>query len=140
MRDNMWLKNKLVAIWQRCFPEVQIKNEVIVRFGRPARTRLGSIKFDQRKNPPAGGPRTYITLTGFFRDPAIPEFVLEAVLAHELAHYAHGFYSPHEQLHKYPHQHGIVDKELTTRGLHDTLKLQKRWLKENWRQYLSRHV
>lgn len=136
MRDNKWLKEKLVGVWQRYYSDVTPKNEVIVRFGRNARTRLGSIKFGRRKE----NPRTYITITGLFRDPEIPEFVIDAVLAHELAHYAHGFFSPHEKLHRYPHQHGVVDKELTTRGLGDILIMQKRWLKKNWREYLRHHA
>lgn len=132
MRDNKWLKNRLVQIWQRYFPDIKLQNEVFVRFGRPARTRLGSIKFGRRRE----NPRTYITITGYFRDEAVPEFVVDAVAAHELAHYTHGFYSPHSKLFRYPHQHGVVNQELTKRGLADTLKLQKRWLREHWRKFL----
>lgn len=135
MRDDKWLKDRLLQIWQRYFPDVKVQNEVFVRFGRAAKTRLGSIKFGRRRD----NPKTYITITGYFRDPEIPAFVVDSVLAHELAHYAHGFYSPHTKLHRYPHQHGVVDKELTKRGLGDILKLQKRWLRKEWRQYLVNH-
>lgn len=136
MRDNNWLKDRLLQIWQRYFPDVKVQNEIFVRFGRPARTRLGSIKFGRRKD----NPKTYITLTGYFRDPEIPEFMVDSVLAHELTHYAHGFYSPRTQLFRHPHKHGVVNKELTKRGLDDILKLQKRWLKQNWRDYLREHA
>lgn len=146
MRDNKWLKNRLLQIWQRYFPDIKAQNEVFVQFGRAARTRLGSIKFDRRflTTSPSTTlrvkPHTFITITGYFQDPEIPEFVVDGVLAHELVHYAHGFYSPHTQLFRHPHKHGVVDKELTKRGLDDILKLQKRWLKNNWRDYLRKHA
>lgn len=136
MRDNIWLKNRLEYLWDKHFPDVDVANTVIVRFGRPAKTRLGSIKFGRR----TVDPNTYITITGYFRSDDVPDFVVDAVLAHELAHYAHGFFSPHERLHAHPHKHGIVDNELTTRGLGDILKLQKRWLKQHWREFIRRYV
>lgn len=132
MRDNKWLKDRLVQLWQRYFADIKLQNEVFVRFGLKAKTRLGSIKFGRRRQT----PRTYITVTGFFRDESIPDFMVDSVLAHELVHYAHGFYSPHSKLFRYPHQHGVVNKELTKRGLGDIIRLQKRWLKQNWRSYL----
>ena len=132
-RDHRWLKKRLATIWQRYFPDVAIANNVLVRFGRPTRTRLGSIKFGRRKED----PNTIITINGFFTDPEIPDFVVDGVLAHELTHYAHGFCSPHEQNHRYPHQGGVVRRELVDRGLKDLLQLEKRWVKENWVKYLK---
>lgn len=130
MRDNKWLATRLEAIWKTHFADVAIKNEVIVRFGRQARTRLGSIKFGKR----VVHPRTYITVTGYFRAPEIPEYVVDAVLAHELSHYTHGFHSPSEQRYFHPHQHGVVTNELTRRGLGGIVKKQKSWLKRHWRE------
>lgn len=129
MRDNKWLAQRLEAIWKMHFTEVPIQNEVIVRFGRQAATRLGSIKFGKR----VVNPRTYITVTGYFRSPEIPEYVVDAVLAHELSHYAHGFHSPSEQRYRHPHKHSVVTNELTRRGLGGIVKKQKQWLKTNWR-------
>lgn len=139
-RDHKWLKNRLETIWQRYFPDVKIANNVFVKFGRPTRTRLGSIKFGRRKiDPPVGeaSPNTIITINGFFVDPEIPDFVVDGVLAHELTHYAHGFASPHEQYHRYPHQGGVVRREMIDRGLKDLLALEKKWIKENWVKYLK---
>ncbi|MBI3495244.1 hypothetical protein HY065_01305, partial [Candidatus Berkelbacteria bacterium] len=82
-------------------------------------------------------PRTYITITGYFRSPEVPEYVVDGVLAHELSHYAHGFYSPHARQFRHPHKHGVVDKELTRRGLGGIVKRQKRWLKMNWSQFIQ---
>jgi len=132
-RDHLWLKKRLTIIWQRYFPDVAIANNVLVKFGRPTRTRLGSIKFGRRKE----NPNTIITINGFFIDPEIPDFVVDGVLAHELTHYAHGFCSPHEQNYRYPHQDGLVRRELVDRGLKDLLQLEKRWVKENWVKYLK---
>ena len=132
-RDNKWLKNRLALIWQRYFPDVKLANNIFVKFGRPTRTRLGSIKFGRRLE----NPNTIITLNGFFVDPEIPDFVIDGVLAHELTHYTHGFCSPHDQYHRYPHQGGVVRREMVDRGLKDLLQLEKRWIKENWVKYLK---
>lgn len=131
-RNNQWLKEKLAEIWQRYFPDVPIANNVYVKFGRPTRTRLGSIKLGRR----AENPNTIITINGHFVDETIPEFVVEAVLAHELTHYAHGFASPLDQAYRHPHKGGVVRRELVDRGLSDLLKLEKRWVKANWVNYL----
>jgi len=133
-RNHQWLKNRLAMIWQRYFPDIAIANNVFVKFGRPTRTRLGSIRFGRRKID----PNTIITINGLFIDPEIPEFVVDAVLAHELTHYAHGFCSPFDQFHRYPHQGGVVRRELVDRGLKDLLQLEKKWVKENWIKYLKR--
>ena len=132
-RDNRWLKSRLQFLWQRYFADVPLANNVVVKFGQQAKTRLGSIKFGREKE----NPNTIITINGYFQDPQIPEFVIDGVLAHELAHYAHGFFSPHNQYHLYPHQGGVVRRELVDRGLKDLLQLEKKWIKNNWVKYLK---
>lgn len=134
-RDAKWLKNRLETIWQRYFPDVPIANNVIIKFGQKAMTRLGSIKYGRRRED----PNTIITINGHFRDPEIPEFVVDGVLAHELTHYAHGFCSPHQQFHRYPHQGGVVRQEMVDRGLADLLQLEKKWIKENWTDFLKKN-
>lgn len=135
MRDDKWLKNILEQVKNRYFPDLEIKNSLFIRFGRSNKQRLGTIKFGRRKE----NPNTFITINGFFKDEQIPEFVIVATLSHELIHYAHGFFSPHPQLHRYPHRGSVVDRELTRRGLGDILKLQKEWLKHNWSEYLTKY-
>ena len=100
---------------------------VYIAFGRRARTRLGSIK-------QTGGleKRSIITINGLFRDEAIPKEIINATIAHELCHFVHGFSSPLPQLVSYPHQGGIVDKEMKSRGLGNLLDFQKKWLKTEW--------
>lgn len=133
-RDNQWLQKRAKGIWQRYFPDVKIANNIFVRFGREARTRLGSIKHGTRKE----NPNTYITITGLFRDPEIPEFVVDATLAHEISHYSHGFFSPRERAFRHPHKGGIIRKEFNHRGLEDLYKISKKWLRLNWRDYIKR--
>jgi hypothetical protein len=136
MRDHKWLKNRLELIWQTYFPDVGIANNVIVKFGRPSVTRLGSIKYGRET---LSVRNSIITINGYFQDPTIPEYVIDAVLAHELTHYAHGFCSPHAQAYRHPHQGGVVKNEIVDRGLKNLLKLEKKWIKENWREYIKKH-
>jgi len=131
-RDNKWLKYRLETIWEKHFPDVGVLNNVFVKFGRPSMTRLGSIKSGQIKE------NTIITINGHFKDQEIPEFVVDAVLAHELTHYAHGFFSPHERSQRFPHKGGVVKNEMIDRGLQNLLKLEKKWIKENWREYIKK--
>lgn len=147
-RDHKWLKIRLETIWQQHFSDVAIANNVFVKFGRPSITRLGSIKYgrDAKRHfmersafRVKNNPNTIITINGHFKDPEIPEYVVDAVLAHELTHYAHGFFSPHQQHHRYPHQGSVVKNEMKDRGLEKIMKAEKVWIKENWRNYILKH-
>ncbi|MGI6103036.1 MAG: hypothetical protein ACOYBJ_00200 [Patescibacteria group bacterium] len=138
-RDNAWLEETLAQLWYRHFSDVPQPNDVRIKFGRRAATRLGSIKWGRKavKHPDGSTQRrSIITMTGYFKDPAIPDDVVRGVIAHELVHYAHGFGGPNPQLYSHPHKGGVVDRELRQRGLGDVLKFEKRWLKDNWREYL----
>ena len=144
MRDNAWLHNRLEYIWQTYFADVEKANEIKITFGRKAYTRLGSIKQVRGKayggrtisQPLAPNP-SLITITGYFADESIPKFIVDLVIAHELAHYAHGFCSPLPQLYKNPHEGKIIDKELYKRGFGEEIKKQKIWLKEEWPRYIK---
>lgn len=141
-RDSQWLQNHLARIWSDHFQDVTKLNEVAIIFGKNSRTRLGSIGMPGWKNRASNrryeGQRSFsggtsvITITGYFRHNEVPDHVVDATIAHELVHYAHGFHSPHEQRYYYPHKGGVVDKELVKRGLEELLKAQKSWLKEKW--------
>lgn len=134
-RDNEWLKKRLEQVWQRYFPDRPPLNHVSVKFGRAARTRLGSLKLG-RKTFADDTKDSIITITGFFQDPQIPQFVVDGVLAHEVTHYSHGFNSPHPRLYRHPHKGGVVHREMRARGLADTLYLSRKWLKLHWREYV----
>lgn len=150
MRDDRWLADHLESIWQEHFNDCPRPNEVVARFGRLSRTRLGSIGMNGwrdnhrrlvyrgRLGSPDGA--SVITLTGYFRDLTVPESVITATLAHELVHYIHGFHSPLPQLFRHPHQGGIVERELASRGLTAHVRLQKDWLKKAWPNFVGRPV
>lgn len=135
MRTDEWLQARFEHIWGNFFNDLPPDHNIIIKFGAKARTRLGSIKLIESR-----GSTTQITITGFFKDEVIPEHVVDAVIGHELCHYAHGFFSPLPKFSKHPHKGGIVDKELVKRGMGDYLKLQKKWLKDNWRNYVMEHI
>lgn len=135
MRNNTWLKNRFDYLYQRYFSDIDITNNIIIHFGRPTKTRLGSIKQTSRDK----SSNSIITINGHFRDPDIPSYVIDAVIAHEFMHYAHGFCSPHKQAYCNPHQGGVVDYDLRERGLAEILKSEKLWIKKNWSNYIRDH-
>lgn len=122
MRDNSWLEIRLKKIWQRHFADIKRTNPIIVRFGRNALYRFGSIRLDRRSKT------SYIIINGNFRSPKLPVQVIDHTLAHELVHYAQGFSSKNPRLHRYPHRGGIIDKELKERGLNHLVLYYKNWL------------
>ena len=122
MRDNSWLEARLYKIWQSYFADVKGTNPLIVRFGRNAIYRFGSIKLDLRSKI------SYITINGNFRNPKLPVQVIDHTLAHELVHFTQGFSSKNPRLHRYPHRGGIIDKELKERGLNHLVLYYKNWL------------
>jgi hypothetical protein len=151
MRDEKWLFEKLDEVWDTYFSDVPQDNDVRIVWGRRARSRLGSIKQIPNTKSQASTkiqntkfkiqnsvspPATVITINSLFKDEKIPEYIVIGTIAHELAHYAHGFHSPLEQKYATPHAGGIVHKEMSGRGLDNIHKKQKRWLKENWRNYI----
>lgn len=134
MRDNNWLKKYLEQLLKQYFSELPFNPKLIVKFGRRAKTRLGSI----RQNP-QDQRETIITVNGLLQSKTIPLIVIKATLIHELSHYAHGFNSPLQQKYRYPHAGGIVKAEFQQRGLEHLYVDQKRWLKANWPKIIERN-
>jgi len=129
IRNNEWLEMKLHYIWERYFSDIKKLNHIQIFYGRNAKRRLASIRQQSRHQKDSD---TQIKVTGFYKDSRVPEYVIDATIAHELVHYSHGFASPHPQYYKHPHRGDIVDKELKKRGLGRALSLQKKWLEKNW--------
>jgi len=127
LRDNKWLAQKMQSIHTTYFSDVPIKNRVLVKFGKKARGRLGSISLRPKKG--FDQPVSVININRVLQSEDVPEYVITAVLAHEFVHYTHGFNSPLPRLYKYPHQAGIVDKEMIKRGLKKELEQEKEWTK-----------
>lgn len=139
MRDDKWLFEKLDVVWDNYFPDIPQDNDVRIVWGRRARTRLGSIKEERKGDNKGRHPSSVITINSLFKDEKIPEYVVTATIAHELAHYAHGFASPIDQKFDTPHAGGVIRKEFAGRGLLELEKKQKKWIKTNWRDYIMRN-
>lgn len=140
MRDNEWLENRLEYIQRKHFADLNISKTLTIKFGRRAKTRLGSIKKVYSKSlleKMAGKFETEILITGYFKDEKVPEYVIDATIGHELCHYAHGFSSPLPQIANHPHRGSIVRKELEKRGMGEIEKKQKKWIKQNWNNFVA---
>lgn len=122
-RDDAWLISRLDYLWTNFFSDVAQVNPVYIHFGRYSKYRLGSIRLERVSK------KTYITITGMFKDERIPTEVVDHTIAHEMCHYTHGFSSPKPRLHKYPHHGGVIKKELEARNLHNLVKSYDVWLK-----------
>lgn len=150
MRDNNYLEERLYLLWEDYFSDVPRKNLVLIKFGKGSKRQLGSIRWVR----PGTGVKSLlkkrtdeheaqddkrislITVTKYFQDELVPEYVVDGTIAHELVHYVHGFHSPLQQLYKHPHKGGVVKKELVKRGLGETHRLAEQWLKTEWRKFL----
>ncbi|MDD5178401.1 MAG: hypothetical protein PHT54_03945 [Candidatus Nanoarchaeia archaeon] len=125
MRDNSFLAERLDQIWKLLFPELERKNNVLIRFKGNWRNKFGHIKLLKSKD-------TEIAINGFFKNEVIPEYIIDLTIAHELIHYMHGFNSPHEKKYRHPHQGNIVNKELVKRGFGEMLRKEKEFIKNDW--------
>jgi hypothetical protein len=134
MRDNTYLSQRLQYIRYTYFPDVPVSNTLHVRFGRACRNRLGSII--ARPDPRQDMLVTTIRINALFKQQQVPELVIDATLAHEFAHYTHGFHSPLPKRYTHPHRGGVVERELRTRGAGTLLEAQEQWLKEEYVPFL----
>lgn len=130
MRNNQYLLNRLQSIWQSYFSDCCMGNNIYIHFGRKAEKRLGSIRKIRYAN--TNRFDTLITINGYFRDKKIPDYVIDATIAHELCHYIHGISSPLPRLCLYPHRGGVIEKEFVKRGIDKLEKLENNWLNQNW--------
>lgn len=132
MRNNDWLNEKLDSLLTSGFADLEKPNTIRIAFGRKARRRLGSIKMSRDKKV------SHITINGIFRDETLPEQIVDAIIAHELSHYAHGFSSPLPKLYSHPHKGNVIGRELRKRGLHFLEEYEKTWTKNHWPKVLER--
>ena len=148
IRDQEWLENTLADIWYKHFSDIHQHNEVIIRWGRKAKNRLGSIsqKVNKDRVPKgmvlfssSGYQTSMITINKLLQQAEIPDMLVRSVIFHELSHYAHGFNSPFGQKYRYPHRGGVMRKEFEERGCLDLYLFQKKWLKDNWWDFINRY-
>ncbi|MCK9368792.1 hypothetical protein M0R04_02325 [Candidatus Dojkabacteria bacterium] len=149
-RNNEYLEERLFNIWEDFFIDIPRKNLVLIKFGKYSKRQLGSIKWATRDTKIQGILKkkkdeylnqddsriSVISITKYFQNLNIPEYVIDGTIAHELVHYVHGFHSPLEKKYNHPHKGGIVRKELIKRGLGDVYKQSEVWLKANWRKVI----
>lgn len=124
MRDNSFLEKRLRFLWRNYFSEVKEKYPVIIKFGRNAKYRFGSIRYYYPKKS------VQILINGRFRDEIHPQEIVDHTIAHEMVHYAQGFPTPGPRLHKYPHRGGVIDKELKDRHLIHLVIFYHSWVKK----------
>lgn len=150
MRDDNWLADKMYELWEDNFEDVPRLNHVVIKFGKKAKRQLGAIGWLHNKTKRIAtildeqgdadvNKVSLINITSYFKDEAIPEYVVIATIAHEMCHYAHGFNSPLKQIFNHPHKGGVIRKEMQKRGLTKTYKDAKVWLKANWANYIRKH-
>lgn len=153
VRDNKWLEEQMFDLWEMYFNDVPRKNLVVIKFGRRAQRQLGCIKWVRNNTKIKGFMRrkldelkvqddtrvSLITVTSHYKDLEIPEYVVQETIAHEMIHYAHGFFSPLKQIYDHPHKGGIIRKEMVARGLEPIYKASKKWLRAHWSNYLRRN-
>lgn len=151
MRDNKYLEQLLYDIWETSFCDIPRLNAVVIKYGKYSRRQLGSIKmikekeildryiekFKIDKDNLEEYSVSLITITKYFSQPLVPEFVIKATIVHELCHYAHGFNSPLKKLYNHPHRGNIIKKEFNKRDLLDIYLQSKKWLKQNWISIVS---
>ena len=125
MRDDIFLKERLEYIWNNGFSDVERKNRISIIFKGKWKNKFGHIK--------KVGPDSEIVVNGFFKDERIPSYIIDLTIAHELVHYSHGFNSPLPKLYSHPHKGGVVNKDLKKRGFNELLKLERKWIKNEWR-------
>ncbi len=123
-RSAAWLEVHAAALWQTHFSDVPPGLPLHVKWGIRAYRRFGSIA--------ARSGQSVVRLNALFAKPEVPEFVIDAVLAHEFAHYAHGFGSGLPQKYRHAHRGGVVEAELAARGLLEQDIRADAWLKTQW--------
>lgn len=152
MRDNHWLQKQLEFLLTKYFADIRITNPIEIKFGKEAKYRFGSIrlvkprgfKSPRRQTRFVGSfpnrvwnsltsrdtpQKSIITITSMFAKESVPAPVVQYTIAHELCHYAHGFSSANRRLFRYPHHGGVVNGELTSRGVKHLIVAFKKWLK-----------
>lgn len=140
MRNNKWLKNIAQDIWFKYFHDISPTNDLRVKFGKRARWQLGCIRQSLKvgftlKAHPEGSP-SIVTINGYFKNPLVPQYVVESILAHEFIHYLAGFSSSRPKLFRYPHRGGIIKLEMKRRGLEEIERKQKEWIEKHWKKII----
>jgi hypothetical protein len=126
VRDQPWLVDQLEGIWATYYADVDRVTPVSIRYVRPWKRRLAVIYLTDDDK------QTFIGVNRVLRDPRVPYTVFLVTLAHELAHYAHGFGSHHPRRYQHPHRGNVIQRELRRRGLGNELRFYTEWTSDSW--------
>lgn len=116
----------LTHVWREYFRDIPRANEVQIAYRYPWKTRLGLIRMTLDETV------SCIGINALLQHPHVPDYILIVTIAHELAHYAHGFGSPLPCLHTHPHAGNVVNRELERRGLRDYVQRSEEWIDKFW--------
>ena len=119
-------------LWQQYFADVVRVNEVSIGYSYPWKSRLGLIRLSLDET------HSFIGINSLLQLAWVPEHVLITTIAHEMAHYAHGFGSPLPRICKYPHANGVVERELERRELGSYLRCCNEWIDKYWYSFYDR--
>lgn len=129
MRTEDWLAERVRLLRENHYSDVPQGYPVTTRWGTRARYRFGSIS--------ARDGKCLIMVNQLFADEQVPGYVVDETLAHELAHYAHGYGSGLPRLYPHPHRGGIIEIELRKRGLGELHERAEQWRKTHWEAYYA---
>lgn len=122
----------LDEIWRKHFSNVARLNKVQIAYCYPWKRRLGLIRLS------LDSMTSFIGLNALLQVEEVPEYVLITTVAHELAHYAHGFGSPLARRFEHPHANNVVSQELEHRGLGEIMRLCDEWIDKHWFSFYDR--
>jgi len=131
VRDQRWLSGQLDYIWDTWFQDVERVTPISIRYVRPWKRRLAVIYLTEDDR------RSFIGVNRLLSDSRVPYTVCLVTIAHELAHYTHGFGSHHPRRYRHPHRGNVVQRELTRRGLGAELRFYTEWTNEAWFDFLA---
>jgi hypothetical protein len=131
LRSEEWLRERMGAIISVYYSDLPDGYPIIIRYGNRARYRFGSIA--------ARNGKSIILINRLFSLPEVPAYVVDETIAHELAHYVHGFGSGLPRKYADPHRGGVVDKELARRGLSKVEQASTAWRKLHWEALYNRY-
>ena len=120
------LMQTLEIIWQDNFSDIARINRVEIAYCQPWKRRLGLIRLS------LDGTKSFIGINALLQLQEVPDYVLLTTVAHELAHYAHGFGSPLPRIFDHPHANNIVERELKKRGLGELAQKCDDWIDKQW--------
>jgi hypothetical protein len=126
-RDNEWLQRRVESLQETYYADMRVGYPIVARFGTRARYRYGCIYSRDQT--------CHILLNRLFAHPDVPDYVLDATLVHELAHYAHGWGSGQPKLYTHPHRGGVVEAEMKKRGCYALEEQAGVWRKSCWQSF-----